>query len=103
MVHGNKKKNDQIAGDSGKNRFADSQSQFVYLFFQLFSSRLYSTSIICDTGFTPVPQDRLSRHNPDAQGLLRLMQSFGPEKSTALFYALLCRKKASKKGLLKAS
>jgi len=97
MVYGNKKKNDQIAGGSGKNRSTNRQSQFVHLFFQLFSARFYSTSIVCDTGFTSVPQDRLSRHYPDAQRLLRLTQSFKPQKSTTLFHALLCRKKASKK------
>jgi len=97
MVHGNKKKNDQIAGGSGKNRSANCQSQFVHLFFQLLSSRLYPTSIVCDTGFTPVPQDRLSWHYPDAQRLLRLTQGFGPQKGAALFHTLLCRKTASKK------
>jgi hypothetical protein len=97
MVHGNKKKNDQIAGGSGKNRYANRQGQSVHLFFQLFSSRLYSTSIICDTGFTPVSQDRLSWHNPNAQGLLRFTQSFGSQKDTALFHALLCRTTTSKK------
>jgi len=97
MVHGNKKKNDQIAGGSGKNRFADGQIQSVHLFFQLFSSRFYSASIICDTGFASVSQDRLSRHYPDAQRLLRLTQSVKPQKGTALFHTLLCRKKASKK------
>jgi len=97
MVHGNKKKNDQIAGGTGKTSYANRQSQFVHLFFQLFSSRFYPTSIVCDTGFTPVPQDRLSWHNPDAQRFLRLTQSFGPQKGTTLFHALLCRKTASKK------
>ncbi len=97
MVHGDKKKNDQIAGGSGKNRSAKRQNQSVHLFFQLISPRLYSTSIICDTGFTSVPQDRLSRHNSDAQGLFRLTQSFGPQKGTTLFHTLLCRTTASKK------
>lgn len=97
MVHENKKKNDQISDSSGKNRSADGQSQSVHLFFQLFSSRLYSTSIICDTGSTPVPQDRLSWHNSDAQGFLRLTQSFRAQKGTTLFHTLLCRTTTSKK------
>jgi len=97
MVHGNKKKNDQIASDFGKDRSANCQSRSVHLFFQFFSSRLYSTSIICDTGFTPVPQDRLSWHNPDAQGLWRLTQSFGTQEGATLFHALLCRTTTSKK------
>ncbi len=97
MVHGNKKKNDQIAGGSGKNRSANCQSQSVHLFFQLFSSRFYPTSIVCDTGFTPVPKDRLSWHNSDAQRFFRSTQSFEPQKGTTLFHTLLCRKTASKK------
>ena len=97
MVHGDKKKKDPIAGGSGKNRSANCRSQFVHSFFQLFSTRFHLTSIICDTGFTPVPRDRLSRYNPDAQGLLRLTQSFRPQKGTTLFNALLCRTTASEK------
>ena len=97
MVHGNKKKNDQIAVGSGKTSSTLGQSQSIHLFFSLFPSRLYTTPIICGTGFTPVPQDRLSWHNPDARGLLRLTQSFGSQEGAALFHALLCRKKASKK------
>ena len=103
MVHGNKKKDDQIAVGSGKTSSTLGQSQSVHLLFSLFPSRLYTTPIICGTGLTPVPQDRLSWHNPDARGLLRLTQGSGIEKDTSLFDSLLCRKKASKKGLLKAS
>jgi transposase len=97
MVHGNKKKNDQIAGGSGKTSSALGQSQSIHLFFTLFASRLYSTSIVCDTGFTPVSQDRLSWYNSDAQRPLRLTQSFGHQKGTTLFHTLLCRKTVSKK------
>ena len=97
MVYGNEKKNDQIAGGAGKNRSAHRQSQPVHLFFQLFPSRLYTTPAICNTGLTPVSQDRLSWHNPDAQGLLRSTQSLGAKESTSLFHSLLRRKTASKK------
>jgi len=97
MLYGNEKKNDQIAGGSGKNRSARRQSQSVHLFFPLFSPRLYPAPAICNTGLTPVSKDRLSWHNPDAQRLLRPTRSSGPQKSTALFHTLLCRKKAPKK------
>ena len=88
---------DQIAGGSGKNRLANCQSQPAHLFFQILSSRFHAASAICNTGFTPVPQDRLSRHNPDTQGLLRTSQGPWPQENTPLFHPLLCRKTAFKK------
>lgn len=97
MVHENKKKNDQIAGSFGKSCFTDSQSQSIRLFFTLFSSRLYSTSVICNTGFATISQDRLSWYSTDAQRLFRLTQSSGHQKDTALFHTLLCRTATTKK------
>ena len=97
MIYGNKKENDQIAGGSGKTSSSYRQSQPVHLFFQLFSSRFHTTSVICNTGFTPVFQNRFSRHNPDAQGLLRSPQDPRSHENTTLFHPLLCRKTAGKK------
>jgi transposase len=97
MAHGNKKKNDQIANSSGKTGYSGRQSWPVRLFFPLFSSRLYSTSVICYIGFASVSQNRLSWHHTNATGLLRPSQCPGTEKSTTLLNTLLCRKKAAKK------
>jgi len=97
MLYGNEKKNDQIAGGSGKNRPANRQSQLARLFFSLFTSRFYTTSAICNIGVAPVPQDRLSWHNPDAQGLFRPSQSLGFKETATLFHTLLCRETARKK------
>jgi len=97
MVYGDKKKDDQIAGGSGQNRSASGQSQSVHLFFQILSSRFYTTSAICNIGFASVSQNRLSRYNPDAQRLFRFTKSFRPKESTALLHTLLRRKTAPKK------
>jgi len=97
MLHGNKKSNDQIAHRTGQNGSADRKDRTVHLFFPLFPSRLHSTSAICYAGLTSVPQDRLSGHNPDAQGLFRLTKSPGPKESTTLLNPLLCRTTAGKK------
>jgi len=97
MLHGNKKSNDQIAHRTGQNGSADRKNRTVHLFFPLFPSRLHSTSAICHTGLASIPQDRLSGHNPDAQGLFRLTKSPGPKESTTLLNPLLCRTTAGKK------
>jgi len=97
MVHENKKNNDQIADRIGQNGHAHRKSRTGYLFFSLLPSRLYSTSAIYNTGLAAVPQDRLSRNHPDAQGLFRLTKSPGSKQSPTLLHCLLCRKTASKK------
>jgi transposase len=97
MLYGNKKKNDQIAGGSGKTSPSYGQSWHAHLFFPLFSSRFHTTSAVCHTGFTPVFQNRSSRHNSDAKGLFRSPQDPWPQESATLFHPLLCRKKAGKK------
>jgi len=97
MVHGNKKENDQIASGSGKTGSSGRQSRPAHLFFPLFPSRLYSIPVVCYIGFASVSQNRLSRHNTNATGLLRPSQCHGTEKGTTLLNTLLCRKKATKK------
>lgn len=79
MVHENKKNNAQIADRIGQNGPAHRKRRTGYLFFSLLTSRLHSTSAICSTGLSTVPQDRLSLNHPDARGLFRLTKSLGPE------------------------
>ena len=97
MVHGNKKNNDQIAGGTGKRSSSRCQSQPAHLFFTLFTSRFYSTSDLRNTALTPILQNRLSRHNPNAEGLLRYTQYTGIKENTSLFYTLLRRAETAKK------
>lgn len=97
MVHGNQKKNDQIASSTGKNGFACSQRFSAGLFPPILAKGFYSASIIHHPGLTPISKDRLSRHHTNATGLLRPSQCPGTEKSTTLLNTLLCRKKDAKK------
>jgi len=97
MLYENKKNNDQIANSLGQNGHAYRQSWPGQLFFTLLTSRLYTTPAIRHTGPTPVSKNRLSWHNPDAQGLLRLAKSTRLKESTALLHPLLCRKTTGKK------
>lgn len=97
MVHGNKKNNDQIASGTGKRSSSCCQSQPVHLFFTLFTSRFYSTSTLRNTALTPILQNRLPRHNPIAEGLLRYTQYTGIKENTSLLYTLLRRAETAKK------
>lgn len=97
MAHGNKKKNDQIAGGSGYTGSPHCQSRPANLFFPLFSPRFYSTSTVCHTGLATVLKDRLPWNNPDAHRFFRPSQNAGFKENTTLFYTLLRRKTTSKK------
>jgi len=97
MVHGNKKKNDQIANGSGKRGPANRQSGSACLFVPLLTQRFYPAPVICYSCFAAVPEDRLSWHHPNAYRLLRAKQRLGAKKNTALLNFMLCREKAAKK------
>lgn len=88
---------DKIATGVGKTGFRYRKNRLAGLFFQLFSTRFYSTSIICNTCFTPISKNRLSRYNSNAKGLFGSTQNPKSQENPALFHALLCRKTAGKK------
>ena len=88
---------DKITNSVGKTGSQHCKGKFAGLFFQLFSSRFYSTSTICDTGLTAISKDRLSRHNSDAKRLFGFTKNPESQESPALFHAVLCRKTFGKK------
>ena len=97
MGHGNKTKNDQIAGCAGKTGLADSQRGPASIFTSIQPETVHTAPIICNSGLAAISKDRLSRHYRDAQGLLRSTQSTGTEEDTSLLHPLLCRTTAGKK------
>lgn len=97
MVHGYKKKNDQIASSSGKGGIENSKRFFAKIFTSLFSKTIYAVPIVRHSGSETVFKNRLSRHNTIADRFFRFTQSLRIREYSALFDTLLCRKKATKK------
>ncbi len=103
MVHGNKKKNDQIAGGSGKTSSALGQSQSIHLFFQLFSHdytqhQLFAILVLRQFLKT------------DYRGIIQMLKDFSDLREVlgikkVPHYSTLCyaEKRLLKKKLLKAS
>jgi hypothetical protein len=106
MIHENKKNNDQIAGGTDYRSLTGCQSWSCHVFVPLFTQRLYTTPVVCDTGLANIFQDRLSRHHSTDARPSRPCQTSGTQKDTALFNPMLCRATAAKKrafeSLLKA-
>ena len=97
MAYEDKKKNDQITGNAGKSGFTNSQRLSTCIFPPILAQAFHTTSVVHHSGLASVSKNRLSRDHTNAQGFLRFTQSIGIKKHTALFYSLLCRKKAVKK------
>ena len=102
MVYEDEKKNDQIASSTGQNGFTNSKRLFAGIFTSIFAKTFYATPVVRHSGLAAVSKNRLSRDHTNSQGFLRFAQGLGVKKHTALFYSLLCRKKAAKKRLLKS-
>jgi hypothetical protein len=96
-IYENEKKNDQIASSTGKSSFANSKRLSAGILTPIFPEAFYATSVVRHFGLASISKNRLSRHNPDARGLLRSTQGLGAEKDTTLLNPLLCRATAAKK------
>jgi len=88
---------DQIAGGFGQTGNAHSQSRSAHLFCSVFASRFHPAPTVRYPCATPVPQDRLSRHHPDALRFLRPAQGPRAQERASLLHPLLCREAAAKK------
>jgi len=97
MIYEDKKKNDQIASSTGQSSFANSKRVSTSILTSIFAKTFYTTSVVRHSGLASVSKNGLSRHNPDARGLLRFTQGLGAKKDTTLLNPLLCRATAAKK------
>lgn len=97
MLHGNKKKDDQIAGGSGQNSFTNCSKLSAGILTPFFAEAFHTAPVVRYFGTATILKNRLSWHRTDAQRLLRVAQCAGIERDTALFDPLLCRTKAAKK------
>lgn len=97
MLHGYKKKNDQIASSSGKGGIENSKRFFAKIFTSLFAKTIYAVPVVRHSGSKAVFKNRLSRHNTIVDRFFGFTQSFRTGTNSALFDPLLCRKKAAKK------
>jgi len=106
MIYENEKKNDQIASSIGQSSFADSQRLSASIFPSIFTQALHATPVVCHPGAAAIFENRLSRHRPNAQGLLRLTKNPATKRHTTLFNTLLrgetLDKKRAFENLLKA-
>jgi hypothetical protein len=97
MVYEDHKNNDQIASDAGKRGLTHRHSRPCRLLVPLFTQRLYSTPVVCDTGLTDIFQDRLSWYRSTAARLAQPLQMSRTQTDTALLDPLLRRATAAKK------
>jgi len=89
MTYGNEKKDDQVASSAGQTGAKNSKKGSAGILASVFTKAVHPAPAIHHPRFASIPKNRLPRCYTDAKRLLRLAQSTGAKKHTALLNVVL--------------